>query len=343
MKTLRDLAGMPGLSRIAGAVLLLAGSGLVAWTERQLIAHEQASAQHGGQVLDLGQDGRVQGSAYGRRARVAGKPQVAEMPYDADFGQRAQTPVLWRRVEMFQWREVRVGEQVHYELDWVDHPLDSHRFAQPDGHANPGHFPVDGKQFDAGLVRMNGLSLAPELIHALPGGETVAPDMKTLPANMAATFSRTGDYLTTSARLDHPRLGDLRIHWEIVPPKTVTLFARIDGDRLVPAPEHDGDPGFEVQVGDRSLTEVRPQVPPAPTWVGVRRVLAVLLGMIGMWLLLPPARRRMLLGAGAGVLVITTVAGCCWIGVELVPALWWLLFAVLGCVVVMWRMRRRAF
>jgi Transmembrane protein 43 len=327
------------IMRALAALLLLAGIGLAAMTEKSLATHRAASERHGGQILDLGSDERVQPGQYGHMVRVSGEPQVIESPYDPDFNQHAKTPVLVRRVEMFQWREVRIGDEVHYEVDWVDRPLDSSRFAQPRGHENPGAFPIEGKQFDAGLVRMNGLALAPALLHALPGDEPVVPDTTNLPSNMAATFTLHDNHLVTSARPDNPRLGDIRVSWEAIPLQTVTVFARVSGDRLVPAADAGDGKGFDVQIGDRRLDDVLPDVPPPPSLLWVRRVVSVLLGALGAFLLLHGARREPLLAFGVGVAVVAAVAGICWIGDDAMLAAAWLLAALAGLGVTAWRLR----
>jgi hypothetical protein len=330
------------VQRMLAALLLLAGAGLVAMTEKSLAVHLTAAARHGGQALDLGTDGRIEPGQYGHMVRAVGQPEVIEAPYDPDFNQHAKTPVLVRHVEMFQWREVRLGEQVHYELDWVDRPVDSSRFAQPGGHENPGTFPIEGKQFDAGLVRLNGLALAPALLHALPGSESVTPETGNMPANMAATFTAYDGHLVTSAKPGRPRLGDIRVSWEAVPLQTLTVFARVDGDRLVPAADASDGKGFEVQVGDRRLDDVLPDVPSEPALLWVRRVIAVLLGALGVFLLLRGRSREVPLAAALGVLAISVVAGACWIGADGMYAMSWLLLAALAAGIVAWRVRVRA-
>ena len=235
---LRKSISMHGLVlNIAGALLVLAGIGLVAMTARGLLNYRAAAGRHGGEVIDLGTHAQPQAGQHGYMARVVGIPQVVEAPHDPEFNLRVNTPVLVRHVEMFQWREIRIGDSVHYEMDWVDRPLDSSHFEDPRGHANPASFPISGKQFDAGLVQMGGFKLGPLLQHALPGSEQVAPDPKSLPENLAASFTLYQNHLVTSARPDDPRLGDLRVSWDEVPLQQLTIVGRLDGDRLVAAAE----------------------------------------------------------------------------------------------------------
>ncbi|BBD81037.1 TMEM43 family protein [Aerosticca soli] len=269
------------LRPLAGAVLLLAAALLLVSTERGVQRHRAVLARHGG-TADAAAPGLL---------RVSGPIEVVGAPRDPLFGVGADVPLLLRRVEMFQWREVAVDGTVHYELDWVDHPLDTGGFRQPAGHANPGAFLVDGARFEAAEVRVGGYRLAPALRHALPGFEDVAPPPDgQLPPNLVATFSRAGDFLCTCARMDAARLGDLRVSWRAVPRQVVTILARAEDGLLVPAGDAATGDGFEVQVGDRALEELLPELPPSPAHPWLRRALAAALVLAAAWLLL--GRRR---------------------------------------------------
>lgn len=330
------------LRRILGAILLLGAVGLVAMTEQGILEHRRASDRHGGQILDLGASGGPEPGQHGYLVRVSGTPRVVEAPYDPEFGQRASAPVLIRHVEMFQWREIRVGSDVHYELDWVDRPVDASRFEHPFGHANPERFPIQGKQFDAGQVRVGGYTLSPTVLHALPGSQSLTPDPKSLPPNLAASFTANGDYLTTSAKPEQPRLGDLRVSWEVVPVQEITVFAQIDGDQLVPAVHAVDGKGFDVQTGDRSLTDVAPDVPASPSFVWLRRLASLLLGVFGALMLVPErthGRHGLVLAMGAGALLVGAVACVMWLGTDLAVGGAWFAVALAGLALSVWRIR----
>jgi hypothetical protein len=220
-----------------GALLVLAGVGLVATTARGLLNYRAAASRHGGEVINLGGDMQPKAGQHGYMVRLVGTPTVVEAPRDPEFNLRVNTPVLLRHVEMFQWREVRIGNGVHYEMDWVDRPLDASHFKEPAGHANPASFPISGKQFDAGLVQMGGFKLGPMLLHALPGSQRVTADTKSLPENLAASFTLYQDHLVTSAHPDDPRLGDVRVSWDEVPLQQLTIVGRLDGDQILAAAE----------------------------------------------------------------------------------------------------------
>ncbi|MEO8999055.1 MAG: TMEM43 family protein [Rhodanobacter sp.] len=341
---LRKGISMPGLVlNIAGAVLILAGIALVAMTTRGLLNYRAAESRHGGEVIDLGTHAQPQAGQHGYMARVVGTPDVVEAPHDPEFNLRVSTPVLVRHVEMFQWREIRIGDSVHYELDWVDRPLDSSHFKNPRGHANPASFPISGKQFDAGLVQMGGFKLGPVLQHALPGSEQVMPDPKSLPENLAASFTLYQDYLVTSAHPGDPRLGDLRVSWDEVPLQQLTIVGRLDGDRLVAAAEAADGKGYDVQLGDVPLLDMFPDLPVPPEFVLSREILAMLLAALGAYLLLLVKRgqRDILLALGLGALAVSTVASVLWLGGDTDTMGAWLAVALVSLGIVVWQLRRR--
>ena len=327
---------------VVGALLVLAGIGLVAMTARSLLNYRAVASLHGGEVVDLGANAQPGAGQHGSMVRVVGTPTVVEAPHDPDFNLRVNTTMLVRHVEMFQWREVRVGSSVHYELDWVDHLLDAGHFEDPKGHANPLSFPISGKQFDAGLVQIGGFKLGPVLLHAIPGTQRITPDPGALPENLAASFSRYQDYLVTSARPGDPRLGDVRVSWNEVPLQELTIVGRIDGDRLVAAADAADGKGYVVQVGDVPVLDVFPDLPVPPEFVLSWRILAVLLASLGAFLLLSTQRDRRdpLLALGLGALVVGIVASVLWLGDDTRTMCGWLVLAALGLLLTGWRLRR---
>ena len=337
-------AGWPGWAaahgmvlKVAGAALLLAGLALVAMTGRSLMLYQSALARHGGDRLA---DAAAQSGASGDMVHVVGLPRVVQPPRDEEFNLSVATPVLTRHVEMFEWREVHVGDTLHYELDWSDRPLDSHQFQRPADHANPGDFPVQARQFDAGRVQLGRFTLGPQLLHALPGTQPVPPDLQHLPANLAASFSLYQNALVTSADPASPRLGDVRVYWEAVPVQTVTILARRDGNQLVPATDTADGNGYDLQIGEHSLSDMLTDVPVPPQLLGLRRVLAVLLASLGAFALLWGRGKGWHDGPvalGLGAMAVGAVACAQWLGNDGSTALNWLALAAGGGALALWR------
>ncbi|BFI95023.1 MAG: hypothetical protein RSP_05330 [Rhodanobacter sp.] len=328
------------LAIAAGAALLVLAVMLAVATERGEVAYRAVLRLHGGAVVDLGSDAEPQPGLQGKMVRVTGTPEAVP-PLDADFNQQADTPLLTRHVAMFQWRELRLGNSVTYELDWSDTPQDASRFEQMNGHINPGPFPIQGRRFVSESVRLDGFTLDSALVHALPGSAPVAPDMKSLPGNLAASFALHDGALVTSVTPGDPRLGDLRVSWSAVPLQPVTIIARVDGDRLVAVPNAADGKGYEVNVGDSTLLDMRPDMAEQPAWAWPLRVLAVLLAALGAGLLLARDARRIdpLAALGGGLLAVGVFAALPWLGDSAVAVAAWFAAALAGLGLLLWRRR----
>jgi len=324
-----------------GAVLLLIGVGVGAVVEKGQLDYTEQMKRHGGDVLDLGTNGTADAGDQGFMVRVVGQLQVVEAPLDKQFNQQTDQPVLIRHVQMFQWRELNYGGAPTYEMDWQEHPIDSSHFQHPEGHTNPDKFPLQSEQFDAGLVRLNSFVLAPALVHALIGSEPVTPNLRNLPSNLAASFSLYNNGLVTSAVPSHPQLGDLRVTWEAVPVQTVTIVAKVEGNKLVPAGDAMDGVGFAVQSGDMPLSGIYPDSPLPPEMPWLRRVLAVLLAGLGAAMLLRWHYQRVdpVLAPAIALLVVGAVDAVLWLGNDSMVAMQWFGLAIVGVALAIWRMR----
>ena len=328
----------------AGVLLMVAGIGLAAMTDYGLINYRLIANRHGGETTDLGSNANVQAGPHGHMARIVGTISVPTPVVDPEFNLHVETPVLIRHVEMFEWREIRVGGDTNYDLDWVDHPLNARTFERPAGHANPPGFPLDKKQFDADIVRIDGFRLSPELVKGLPGSSVVPPDMKALPANLSASFGLYKNYLTTSAQPANPKLGDVRVSWEQIPLRKMTVFARVNGDRLIPASDASDGKGFDIEVGEVPMLDMLPDLPSPPEFVLFRRITAVVLAALGAMILLIVRRRRRdpLVALGLGAMAVGVISAVLWLGHDTWTMAAWMLFAVLGMALAVSRIRGAA-
>lgn len=334
-RQLRWLAG--------GALLLALGFALALaseWAQRDYRALLQ---KHGGEVVDLGRGESARSDLQGQLVRVVGTPRVVVAPYDEEFNQQFATPLLTRKVAMFQWRELRLGNVVNYELDWDERAVDSSRFERPAGHANPGPLPLAGQRFQAGSVSLGGYTLGPALVQALPGSEPLAADAAKLPANLAATFAPYQGSLVTSDHPGQPQLGDLRVSWQGVPLQEVTVIGRVDNGQLLAVPVAANEPGYEVNVGDSPLLNMRPDMAERPALPWLRRVLALLLAVPGAAMCWWRARRRAEVrpALGGGLLAVGLGGVLGWLGGSWLAAACWFAVALAGGALLAWRWRAR--
>ena len=328
---------------LSGAALLLLGLLLLGFTEHADRLRAMGEDALGGFVL-TGNAAVPGPAANGKLVLAAGAPEVKTPARDAQFGVSADAPALVRKVEMFQWKEMRYGGQRSYEMDWFDHPIDSSAFGNQNGHVNPGAFPINAARFDSPDVTVAGFRLAPALVGMIDGIEPFAPDLSHVPPNMAATFQADDGTLITSANPDHPQVGDLRISWMRIVPPDLTVFARDDGGTLVPASNPAGDAIAQVLIGKHSLTDVLTDAPQPPRFKWARRILALLLAWAGVALLLPRERRRdRALALAIAVMPLAVLAAAFWFDVRMLAAVALIAVAVAAVGIAAWRWRNSGF
>jgi hypothetical protein len=324
---------------VVGAVLVLIGLVLLATTERTDRLRVMAQDALGGFVL-TGAAARPGSAANGKLVLAVGKPNVPTPARDPQFGVTVAAPALVRKVEMFQWQETRFGGRHSYEINWYDHPIDSARFDNPSGHANPGAFPLEAKRFDASDVTVDGFRLAPELVRSIPGVEPYRPAFDHLASNMAATFRPQNGQLTTTSNSARPRVGDLRISWMKVAPTWLTVFARDHHGTLMPTHNPAGKPIAQVMLGRQSLTDVLTDAPQPPRFKWARRILSVLLVWAGVALLLPQRyRRERVLAPSLAAAPLALVAAAYWWGLRMPVSIVLIVIAIAGILVTLWRGR----
>jgi hypothetical protein len=322
----------------AGAILLLIALLLIGFTEHTDRLRVMGEDALGGFVLS-GSDAKPGAAGDGQLMFVAADTQIAEPARDPQFNVAANAVALVRKVEMFQWHEINGGQR-SYDQDWVDHAVDSSKFAQPAGHENPGALPFEGARFDSPDVRVGGFRLGPKLVAEIEGVEDFTPDFHALPPNMAATFQAHDGALITSADPEHPRIGDLRVSWMQIAPKELTVLARAQNGTLMQTQDASGRDLTQVQIGKRSLSDVVPDAAPRPSYAWAKRVLAILLAWAGVLLMLPRHRRDEWLALGAAIAPLALLACLFWFGVRNITAIVLLAVAILAAIAAVLRARR---
>jgi hypothetical protein len=227
-----------------GLVLVVLALVMQFWNEGRTVKRDAALNEGRAQVATL--TGSTPAAEHeGRLVHVSGAARASAPVQDAEFGVSLDALALRRRVEMYQWREKRdsreekqVGggtrtvTEYRYETVWDDDEIDSSRFEKRAGHENPGALPYQDQTWVAPDVRIGGFVLGGEVVREIGGWSEVKSSEVQLPPNLAASFRPSGDWFTTGAEPERPRVGDLRVRFEMVPDGDVSVVARQQGDAL---------------------------------------------------------------------------------------------------------------
>ncbi|MCK9537728.1 TMEM43 family protein [Dokdonella sp.] len=166
---------------------------------------------------------------------LSGTLHAAAPARDTQLGLEADALSLDRKVEMRQWQETCAAGSCSYALVWSDVPIDSSRFREPEGHANP-RLPFASQRFIARDIRLDGHRVDPVLAVAGAASVPWPVDARQLRPNLVATFRIRDGVLFAAVDPEHPAAGDLRVSYSIVPAGQRSLSGVLEGDELRPAP-----------------------------------------------------------------------------------------------------------
>lgn len=252
--TVREVTSVSWFGRIRNSIggvligLLLIVAMVVGlfWNEGRAVTTARSLAEGAGLVQSVPAD-RIDPTLEGRLVHVTGPVVATTEPRDDLFGVAAAGIRLERDVEMYQWVErvksdgkVQVGgrEEIvttySYEKEWSSSEIDSGRFKQPEGHANPG-MNWRGERFQVPQATMGAFRLEEPVLDRIGGAEPLSLDQTMIDAVKASYAGPRALQVTASGAYmgidpSSPRIGDYRVNWRIVPLGPVSVIGRQTGD-----------------------------------------------------------------------------------------------------------------
>ncbi len=286
---------------IVGIVLAAAAAGFVYWNEGQVAKKAGALAEAARVIVKADVD-QPAAKNEGKLVYLTGRLEPATPVADETFGVRAEGIKLKRTVRMYQWKEVKSSEKINksdgstetvtryrYEKTWSEDLIDSSRFHKAGHPQNPSEMPYQTTEFTSREVKLGGYILANELVRGISGYQphpvTTRPWNLTL--SKPITPAESGFYVGYSSM--NPNVGDLKITFEIVPPKTVSVAAKQENGRLVSYMTRSGKPIAMVYPGQKTPAQMFEQAKKSSqTTAWIIRVIAFLILALGISLIIKP-------------------------------------------------------
>ena len=233
---------------IFGFLLIIGACVLLFWNEGRAIQTARSLSEGAGLVHDVAAD-QVDPANDGKLIHVSGPLSVAGPVLDAEFSVRSSGLRLVRRVEMFQWTEEQDSETrkklgggeektttYKYTRAWADKPVDSSKFRERAGHANP-EMTWRTRNLLAPQPTIGAFSVPDNLLASFGSERSLAAS-----DDQAAALQRKLDkpvrvvdgaiYIARDP--DQPAVGDVRITYAEVPLQDASVVARQSGNGLAP-------------------------------------------------------------------------------------------------------------
>ena len=208
---------------IIGIICLIGGTGLLWWNEGNNVKNIKTVDEISDEVVEVDSD-EVDKANDGKLVLTSGKLVASNEVNDYVFKVSVTTPLLKRKVEMYQWEEEvhtdsKGNKTYTYNKVWSDEAIDSTNFKE-NGHRNSA-MSYKSDTMKASFVKLGSFSLSTEQIEGLSTDKELS--LATFkPIN---NFSIDGKYMTNSKNLKNPNIGDIRVSWTYNDWEEVTVLA----------------------------------------------------------------------------------------------------------------------
>ena len=361
---------------LAGVILFAAGFPVLFSNEGNSVKTAKALDEGEGVCVALESNAAVDQEMEGRLVHLTGKADTPDVLTDDVFGVSARAIRLRRKVEMYQWIEhaetkekKNLGGSVTrtttytYSTDWSDELISSSDFKEA-GHDNPASFEFQEAEQYAQTVTFGAFRLNEKQVkrigaaraYAFPAGFTSRVDRVQLSGTTlyVPNAETRLNPLNTRKVAAQPRIGDMRVTFEIVYPHGISIVAKQRGDSFVAYTAKtkkkvdllaDGEQDMEEMFADARSNNA--------TWTWLIRLAGFFLMFFGLSMVFKPlsvfADVLPILGdivsVGTGLVAFVLALVCALVTI----AVAWLVFRpVLGCLLllsagglVFWLVRRR--
>ena len=228
---------------VIGIILVIAAMVGLFWNEGRAVRTERALDEGAGMVVSVDPAARNAGHD-GALIHFTGQLVPQGVPADPVFSS-LDVPKgslrLVRTVEMYQWKQESRSEThkklgggdetvttYHYAPDWSATPIRSADFKLPDGHQNPA-FSLESETFPVASGTVGAFTLA---------GDDLANLGKSVPLTLrdqdGRAATQSGGKIFVGFDPLNPRIGDLRIGFEIAKADRISVVGKQDGSRITP-------------------------------------------------------------------------------------------------------------
>ena len=295
----RSFAGV-----LFGILLIVAACILIFWNEGRAVKTARSLSEGAGLVHTVAAD-RPDPANDGKLVHMVGQLTTTGPATDPEFGVKSGGVTLLRRVEMFQWTEesesetekrVGGGETTRttykYKRDWNEHPVDSSKFKQRQGHTNP-QMTYRTRNVLAPGIRLGAFAVPQSLMHGFGTEQSLAAGDEQVQAVQKRSADKPAQVvdgvLYIAKDTAQPAVGDYRITFREVPQQTASIVARQAGPTLEPYRTQAGGTVALIAAGEVPAADMFKQAQDDNRmWTWLIRAGGVLAMFIGFCLIMGP-------------------------------------------------------
>ncbi len=240
-----------------GLLMIIGGTILLWWNEGNNVRNIKTTDEVEKNVVEITSESDC-AQYSGQLVAVGGKFTVEDKALsDEAFAVSIHSAALDRVVEMYQWEEEQDTDDdgnttYSYKKVWSEELIDSSSFTK--GHDNPTSVEYSSESFYAETVRLGNYLLSSSQISQMATDKVISLSDDTV--SIPEGYQIKGKYATSSADIDKPQIGDVRISWKYNGWKEVSLIAKVSGDSFVSYTSKAGKNVNYVTEGNRTAAEM---------------------------------------------------------------------------------------
>jgi transmembrane protein TMEM43 len=226
------------------------------WNEGRAVTTANSLKEGAAAVMHVAAD-KVDPANDKKLVHLTGEAKTDALLVDTDFGVSSPALRMVRTEVIYQWVETKKtetkqkvggGEETKttytYEKKWVDEPVKSDEFKKPDGHKNEGELLAGNANINAEKVTLGAFNVPEKFVKEM--GSPIArdvtdADLATLPADLKDGTQIKDGAFYFGVNPKEPKIGDVRVSYEIVKPGTFSILAAQLGETFAPYQTKAGD------------------------------------------------------------------------------------------------------
>lgn len=224
-----------GFSGIFGGIIIfIIGICVLVWNERSNVKNIHDVKELRDVYTDVKSD-QVAKDYEDKLIATTGKLDFGEEELkDEVFNISIKTPTLVRVVEMYQWVEETQDDEdkttYTYKKEWKKELIDSTKFNQSNNHYNPDTMAYDQFSVNAQELKVGAYKLSSAYSSLVTANKTIS-DLTG--AKVPEGYQVYNHYLTSSEKVEEPKIGDIRISFEYADYSDVSVMGKLHDGTLI--------------------------------------------------------------------------------------------------------------
>ncbi len=217
-----------------GIILVIIGIVVLVINERNNVINIRDTKELTKVYVDVSSE-KVDKENEGKLIATNGKLEYNdEVLKDSKFNISISTPVLIRKVEVYQWEEEKEESDdsttYNYKKVWSDELIDSKDFNKSSSHTNPTSKPYENESQYASEIKVGAYKLSSSFNSLISTNKTIS---ELTEATLPEGYAVSGNYITNSEDPEKPEIGDVRISFEYASYNDVSVMGKVNNDTIV--------------------------------------------------------------------------------------------------------------